>query len=382
MGATPTVSIAGTPPGTAPSGAMPTSSSTGAPPQPGNQRGPTPATPPPPGASAQHGNGAAGDDSGKSIHHEGRKKLPWGPEVWERIDKAVEMEMKRTRIGTRFLPVRRVTPKTLTVPTDAYTSPGGVFQVDEGAATRVITLASSFQMTAQQIAQEAANIKELGHSTAVTLATRAANVLAQGEDTVIFQGANALGTPLFAVPGGLITMQGTPSDTGLLNLPVGAAAAGPLAPPVVVLPVPRAAGPAPIYGSNTFQVVSQAYAQLQALGHYGPYALVLQTIPYADTYVPIADLAVTADVIKPLMTAGFFGTGTLPPNPVVPPAVPAPPYYGVLVSLGGNTVDLVVGLEATTAILQENANGFQLQVIERIALRFKDTTGVIGLVFN
>ena len=83
----------------------------------------------------------------------------------------------------------------------------------------------------------------------------------------------------------------------------------------------------PIYGSNTFQVVSQAYSQLQALGHYGPYALVLHTIPYADTYAPIADLAVTADVIKPLMTAGFFGTGTLPPNPA-PPAAPAPPYYG------------------------------------------------------
>lgn len=380
MGATPTVSIAGTPPGTAPSGAMPTSSSTGAPPQPGNQRGPTPATPPPPGASAQHGNGAAGDDSGKSIHHEGRKKLPWGPEVWERIDKAVEMEMKRTRIGARFLPFRRVTPKTLTVPTDAYTSVGGVFQVDEGAATRVITLASSFQLTAQQIAQEAANTKELGHSTAVTLATRAANALAQAEDTLIFQGQNALATPLFAA-GGPIIIQGTPADTGLLNLPVGAAAAGPLVPPVPVLPVPRAAAPGPLYGSNTFQVVSQAYSQLQALGHYGPYALVLHTIPYADTYAPIADLAVTADVIKPLMTAGFFGTGTLPPNPA-PPAAPAPPYYGVLVSLGGNTVDLVVGLEATTAILQENAQGFQLQVIERIALRFKDTTGVIGLVFN
>ncbi|MGO9863748.1 MAG: encapsulin [Terriglobales bacterium] len=380
MGATSTAPIAGTPPGTAPSGAMPTSSSTGAPPQPGNQRGSTPAMPPPPGAGAHHGNGAGGDDSGTSIHHEGRKKLPWGPEVWQRIDKAVEMEMKRTRTGTRFLQVRRVTPKTLTVPTDAYTSVGGVFQVDEGAATRVVTLACSFQMTAQQIAQEAASTKELGNSTAVTLATRAANALAQAEDTLIFQGANALGTPLFAA-GGPIIIQGTPADTGLLNLPLGAAAAGPLVPPVAVLPVPRAAAPGPLYGSNTFQVVSQAYSQLQALGHYGPYALVLHTIPYADTYVPIADLAVTADVIKPLVTAGFFGTGTLPPNPV-PPAAPAPPYYGVLVSLGGNTVDLVVGLEATTAILQENAQGFQLQVIERIALRFKDTTGVIALTFN
>jgi hypothetical protein len=92
----------------------------------------------------------------------------------------------------------------------------------------------------------------------------------------------------------------------------------------------------------------------------------------------------TADRIKPLMTAGFFGTGTLPPNPGAPPVVPlVAPYYGVLVSLGGNTMDLVMGLEPLVAFMQEDTNGnFRFRVLERFALRVKDTTGIVILQFN
>jgi hypothetical protein len=118
--------------------------------------------------------------------------------------------------------------------------------------------------------------------------------------------------------------------------------------------------------------------------------LVLQTTPYADTYAPLpATLTLTADRIKPLVTAGFFGTGTLPPNPAPAPARPAlpvppgPPFFGVLVSLGGNTMDLVAGLEPIAAFMQEDTNGnFRFRVLERFALRVKDTTGIIVLQFN
>src|SRR5690348_13274934 len=70
-----------------------------------------------------------------------------------------------------------------------------------------------------------------------------------------------------------------------------------------------------VYAEHTFAAVAEGYSVLQGNGQYGPYALVLQTTPYADTYAPLPDtLILTADRIKPLMTAGFFGTGTLPSN--------------------------------------------------------------------
>ena len=370
-----------------PPGAMPATHA------PGSSSGSAPGMGQPAGGGATPSGGSgttgSGDDGNtKSIHHENRSKLPFTnpTKVWEEIDKAVDAEMKRTRIGARFLPIRRVPPKTLTVPSDSYALPPlpapQIFAVDEGATVRMNTISCALQLTPQQVNQETGDPKNMGQSTAVTLAMRAANALAQAEDLIIFQGQNAV---LTATPftSNLITFQGALTDSGLLNLPIGGAAAGPLAPPVneiVVAPLAPVV-PGVIYGPNTFEGVSQAYAALQEVGHYGPYALVLETIPYADTFAPLpATLTLTADRIKPLVQAGFFGTGTLPPNP--PPA-PVAPYYGVLVSLGGNTMDLVVGLDATTAFLQESPNGnFLLQVIERFALRLKDTTAVIRLRFN
>jgi uncharacterized linocin/CFP29 family protein len=227
-------------------------------------------------------------------------------------------------------------------------------------------------MTPQQVQQESIGLIETGHSTALTLATRAANRLAQGEDLVIFQGQQASANPLFQNT--TVHNRGTPSDTGLLNLPPGGL---PGQDPRQIIPVPPVRPN--VYAENTFAAVAQGYSLLQQLGHYGPYALVLQTIPYADTFAPLPNtLILTADRLKPLMTAGFYGTGTLPSNPGGNPQ-----YYGLLVSLGGNTKDLVVGLDATTGFMQQDTDGtYRFRVVERFALRLKDISAVIRLEFQ
>ncbi len=348
----------------------------------------------PPQPSGAHGapgpgtptSSAAGTDHGSSMHQRGRNKIPWSPDVWKRIDLAVETEVKRTRIGARFLPVRQVPPKTTSVPTDSYSVTGGVFGVDEGATVRLCEYYVEFELTPQQVSQEEGDFKDLGHSTAVTLATKAANTLALAEDLINFQGQNAISGAQPFTSGLVQTLGGNkPLDTGLLNFPVGenAPGAGPLTPTPEVVQVAALAPAVPgvIYGPNTFEGVAKAYSQLQAVGQYGPYGLVLETIPYADTFAPLpATLTLTADRIKPLVTAGYFGSGTLPPNP--PPA-PAAPYYGVLVSLGGNTMDLVTGAQPVTAFMQEDTTGnFRFRVLQRFALRVKDPTAIIILQFN
>jgi uncharacterized linocin/CFP29 family protein len=288
------------------------------------------------------------------------------------------------------------------VPTDSYattTPPGGtpILNVNESATTPLCEYYVDFLLTTQQVDQEEGDFNQLGHSTAVTLATKAANILAQAEDLIIFQGQNAItgATPFTSQL--VLTLNGNePADTGLLNFPIGgnAPGAGPLTPqapppPVPLITVVQVAPldpkvPGVIYGPNTFEAVSQAYSDLQALGHYGPYALVLETTPYADTFAPLpATLTLTADRIKPLVTAGFFGTGTLPPNPAIPPVALAAPYFGVLLSLGGNTMDLVTGLEPIVSFVQVNVGGnYQFRLLQRFALRVKDTTGIVILQFN
>jgi uncharacterized linocin/CFP29 family protein len=351
-----------------------------------------------------------------SATNNGRDKIHWTQDIWDRIDKAVHDEMMRTRLAQKFIPLRPVLPRTTSVPFDSITAPtlaAPTFTVDEGATTRLNEYWVEFSLTPQQVDHESGDLMELGHSTAVTLATHAANILAQAEDLVIFRGCNAFAHPLFnpsnvngQTPSPSVLNRGAPLDTGLLGLPVLPVAnfpsgsqppvgAAPLLPLVQAIPVlldatrePTIAG---VYGSNTFQQAALAYAQLQGAGQYGPYALVLQTTPYADTYAPVAaGLVITADRIKPLMTAGFYGGGTLPSQiqasvSFTPPAAPAgsASFTGVLVSLGGNTMDLVVGLDATTSYMQQDSNGnYRFRVLERFALRLKDTSGVIRLEFQ
>lgn len=312
-------------------------------------------------------------------NNNGRDKLPWPQEIWDRIDRAVHDECQRTKIARKFLPMYGpVSPGELTVTSDTITRAGQTITVNEAATIPLIELLVEFTLTLQQVEREA----EL--MTAVTLATRAANLLAQAEDVVIFQGQDAIDPgpaqhPLFAQ--NRVRVRSGPAGTGLVQ------AAG--ANPVQVIRL-RATPPVPPgeplrFGERTFAAVAAGYSRLQSgngldQAHYGPYALVLHNEPYADTYAPLeTTLIMPADRIKPLMTGGFFGTGTLPSRGAAPHQRET---TGILVSLGGNTMDLVVGMDSTTAFLQEDTEGrYRFRVYERFALRLKDTTSVIRLEF-
>jgi uncharacterized linocin/CFP29 family protein len=320
----------------------------------------------------------------------GREKLPWSKDIWDRIDQAVHDECLRTKIARKFIPLYGpVSPGVLTVPSDSIRRDGKTtLLVNEGDTTPLVEILVEFTLTSAQVDREA----EL--MTAVTLATRAANHLAQAEDILIFQGHAAVAQhPLFVH--NHVQWRSGPSGKGLLNaatredkkttqiqmvdvdaLQVGQPTSG-------SSQVPQSKQ-GPRWGVNTFEAVADAYSRLQGgegleQAHYGPYALILRTEPYADTYAPVLTnqatmpntLVITADRIRPLVTAGFCGTGTLPM------------LRGLLVSLGGNTMDLVVGMDSTTAFLQEDTQGqFRFRVFERFALRIKDPSAVMRLEFN
>jgi uncharacterized linocin/CFP29 family protein len=99
---------------------------------------------------------------------------------------------------------------------------------------------------------------------------------------------------------------------------------------------------------------------------------VLRTEQYADAFEPLANTLVTpADRLRPLMAQGLFATASLPER------------TGLVVSLGGDTVDLVVGVEPSVAFLQTDAAGlFHFRASERLALRLKDPEALIRLNFE
>jgi hypothetical protein len=189
-------------------------------------------------------------------------------------------------------------------------------------------------------------------------------------DLFIFQGDHAHHNPL--IKHGLVKFRSGPAGDGLLP---------PHLPHEQIIPVlPLHHEHPPRWGERAFEAVAEGYARLQNKGHYGPYALALHTIPYADTYAPLATtLIMPADRIKPLMTAGFYGSGTLPELVSTHGAI----FTGALVSLGGNTVDLVVGRAAAVSFLLQDPEGkYRFRVWKRFALRLKDETAVIRLDFH
>ncbi len=294
----------------------------------------------------------------------GRDKLDWSQDIWNQIDKAVHDEAQRTRVAMKFIPIFMTTSDAKTVPSDTVDiDDPTTLTVDEGLETAIFEISVGFALTKQQVT-------EMDVSTAVTLATRATNFLMQAEDLLIFQGDDALpdkhgngGNVLFS--SGRVLHRNNSFGTGLVK----AAQTTVEVQPTLENPDDPTQNR---YGENTFGAVAKAYSILQGLGHYGPYALVLQTDVYADTYAPLATtLILTADRIKPIVTAGFYGTGTLPPS------------TGLLMSLGGNTMDLVVGMDATTAFLQPDTKRLdQFSVFERYALRLKDPTALVKLDFE
>jgi len=312
----------------------------------------------------------------------GREKLPWSQEVWNRIDQAVHDECERTKIARKFIPLYGpVAPGELIVISDTVVRDGQTLTVNEAATIPLIELLVEFTLTLQQVDRES----EL--MTAVTLATRAANLLSQAEDVVIFQGQNAITGPnphpLFA--DNKVRVRSGPAGDGLVR----AAEKNPVQ--VIRVPALEPDDPGDIneprrFGERTFAAVADGYSRLQSgaglqQAHYGPYALALHNEPYADTYAPLATtLIMPADRIRPLMTAGFYGTGTLPSSGAHPNVRET---TGVLASLGGNTMDLVVGMDSTTAFLQEDTEGrYRFRVFERFALRLKDTSSVMKFEFG
>ncbi|MDJ0719699.1 MAG: encapsulin [Prochloraceae cyanobacterium] len=338
-----------------------------------------------------------------------RKELPWDDEIWNRIDRAVHDECKRTKIACKFLPLHGpVESGKLTVPSDTIeVDENNRLQVPEARTDYLLELVVEFVLTLQQVERE----EELG--TAVTLATRAANLLSQAFDVVIFQGVNSITPgenqhPLFRDR--KVIARSGPANQGLLNAPRSESTGEDNLQQIIHVPALETPGPQQRWGENTFGAVSEAYARLQggeglAQAHYGPYALVLNFVPYADTYAPLpTTLIMPADRIARLVTNGFYGmksrkdmsyekemqsmgnnssthsyggcthfygTGTLPP------------LKGVLVSLGGNTMDLVVGMDDQAEYVTQDAQGnFCFRVYERFALRLKDKTAVMRLEFD
>jgi hypothetical protein len=398
----------------------------------------------------------------------GKDQLQWSAEVWDTIDQAVNEEIMRSRMAAKFLQQVYVHKKKTNVDSDVVilpTPPDQALSVDETTITKVQEYSVQFKLTPAQMEAEGipdpdVNVASASASqtsaqtpaapstspgtmsrphrasTAVSLSQRLANIQAQAEDHVIFNGQNSIAnSPLFL--NGLVqpldTTLGSSLDSGLLGI----MASGVLDPDMpttqIVVVHPTVLGTpsaAPLYRENTLNAIAAAVSLLQGNAHYEGYAVAMHTVPFADIHSALpTTLIEPVEPLSSLATAGVFGTGAMPPFvPIIQGALGSPPtttngpsglpkgltlkmlpalapdptlfpsgkpptstaavlYTGVVVSLCGNTMDLVRGqlddgLDVSITFTQKDAQeNYRFRGAQRLAFRLKDTTARILLLF-
>jgi len=320
-------------------------------------------------------------------------QVPWTDEQWARVNQVIQEEASRARVAATFLPLYGPLPgDTDFVRAEIIQEDKAPIRIGDRDTIQLATLVVKVYVRGAQMADPEMR-------SVLALFRRAANVLGRLEDAVVFNGqiGRDQGPPNGAPPPGW-EVHGGQYSLGLLE----AAQSN-----VVVLPE----------SSDLVVPVSQAVGQLEGLGYFGPFAVVLDQKFFTAVQNPAAGLVLPQDRIIP-----FLGGGPLLRSSALPSSSSAPPPNGsggpaagkagpsrrasrqrsdtstdivdmtiplsdikagsgVVVALGGAPVELVVARDVSLQFLQLTQEPqYLFRVYEKMALRIKSPKAIVALV--
>ena len=120
-------------------------------------------------------------------------------------------------------------------------------------------------------------------------------------------------------------------------------------------------------------MIAQAIGLLEAQGHFGPFAVVLDQELFLVAQTSTSVLVLPQDRILP-----FLGGGPLLRSSTLDVAIGV--GSGVVVALGGEPVELVIATDVCVQFLQVTAEpNFVFRVCEKMALRIKEPEAIMPL---
>jgi uncharacterized linocin/CFP29 family protein len=295
--------------------------------------------------------------------------VPWTDEQWARVNKVVQEEASRARMAATFLPLLGPLPgDTDFVRQEViqYAQPPNIIL---GIQDRPVIQLATLQV---RVRVRGAQMADPEMTSVLALFRRAANVLARLEDTVVFRGLVLdpafPGQNRFAPP----IAVGPPPPQRVWEIIGGEASNGLwTAWPVQWVYIPWW----PPIGRDTRLVrgIAEAIGRLEAGGHFGPFAVVLDQRLFLVAETPSPDLVLPQDRIIP-----FLGGGPLLRSSTLDVAFNL--ISGVVVALGGAPVELVVATDVCVQFLQLTADPlFVFRVCEKMALRIKEPEAIMQL---
>jgi uncharacterized linocin/CFP29 family protein len=286
-------------------------------------------------------------------------QVPWTDEQWARVNQVVQEEASRARVAATFLPLIGPLPgDTDFVRRERITYPARI-AIDDRRIWQLATLQVRVRVRGAQMADP-------DMASVLAMFRRAANVLARLEDAVVFRGL-VLGPPLApagGAPGPVIwEITGGEAMNGLWRIPW-------------LLPAAQRVRMAllPAAGIDTRLVsgIAAAIGRLEATGHFGPFAVVLDQQLFLVAQTPSPSLVLPQDRITPFLGGGpLLRSSTLNALGI---------GNGVVVALGGAPVELVVATDVCVQFLQLTAEPeYLFRVCEKMVLRIKEAEAIMQL---
>lgn len=309
-------------------------------------------------------------------------QIPWTDEQWARVNQVIQEEAHRARIAATFLPLYGPLPANADfVRTESISYKP--LKIADKNTTQLETLQLNVRVRAEQLADP-----EMG--SVLALFRRAANVIARLEDALVFNGfagydpddgGNVAALPYNSPDAGEQIWGGKAAGLLIDGNNWGAPT---LTPPKNV--------PIDNDGNSLVDGVVEAIGDLEGLGHFGPFALVLSQDLFSTVQTPVHVASIdTFD--------GHRGPSSVPQDRIVPFLGGGPllrsstllPGYGVVVALGGAPIELVVATDMSLEFLQVTEPRpdpgmetpyFLFRVYEKVALRIREKAAIVGLIPN
>lgn len=296
--------------------------------------------------------------------------LTWSAAQWERVNREVTEAFEKANVVGKFLPrygpladsAEYIKEETLLYaedPNAAPYSPTSELSVSDDTTLKLFNLTVHVRLSREQVFEESL-------SAALLAFRRAGNMIAQAEDAFVLKGHGpASSTPWLEA---LNQNRDNQDKQGIAD------------PPLAVVQFQSSNNRGA--DEELVRAIVTATTHLENQYHPGPFACVLSNQLYNVAYTPVTkSMVLPADRIVPLL-AGMGGIGSVPAGaePRLFQCGRIDDPMGVVVSLAGGDIDLVVATPIRVEFLQIDIRSkYVFRVYEKFIWRMKDPRAVVLL---
>ncbi len=280
-------------------------------------------------------------------------QISWGDAEWSRVRQIVHDEALRTRVAASFLPLfgplagasEAVPVNTLHV-RDGQPGQPSVLELDDYTTKQFVSVSVNVILKNHMLADP-----ELVAAT--VLFRRAAGIVARVEDAVVFNGKDGSNIPGLTDVEPVFRVSGAQDYEGLV------------APSRTVVEFPADSDPFE-KGPDVFKSIVRAVTELESVGYHRPFAVVLANDLFCDIHEPMPNsMVLPRDGIPPIIEGPLLRSSNLPNG------------LGVVISLQGDPVEIVVPSDISVRYLQSTMEGGHVfRISQRFLLRVKDNRAV------